>query len=409
MALTTTVEISRQSLQESAVPQATITRVNHLASYSWIEAPIPTISVPGIPPRWSPPGRSRQLPKDSGLIYIAQNAARHPDSPLEPLFRALYTANPSFDISPIDVVTDRNNIRKLLSFVDPSTSQNGLDPFVINVEVTKNTVIFCRTETAATDFIGPHKFRGFGHEFEKAYTTCEISDSTGHHRIVSYRFGGLRFIVRHEVDGYVDSRRGSSSSSKGPGTESLSSLLGSLSLSNAKSTPKGTTPAGSKMVIRQEGRKVPLRSTLEIKTRAAHKPLDISGVAPQLWASQTPMLVRAYHKDGTFTAPKVEDVTAEIKEWEQEKQVSLKKLASLMKKILSVVREYGGSAVIKYDITIDRLVVKKVEGKQMLPKELYSKWDNKHKSEATSAGYRDVKPGHRGGAVEINADEAEQD
>jgi hypothetical protein len=37
----------------------------------------------------------------------------NPDSPLEPLFRSLYIEHPSFDINSIDIVTDRNNIRKL--------------------------------------------------------------------------------------------------------------------------------------------------------------------------------------------------------------------------------------------------------------------------------------------------------
>jgi hypothetical protein len=81
-------------------------------------------------------------------VYIAQNAARHPDSPIEPLFRAVYITNPTFDIRPIDVVTDRNNVRKLLSFINPFSLQDGLQTFTIHIEVTKNTAIFCRKETA---------------------------------------------------------------------------------------------------------------------------------------------------------------------------------------------------------------------------------------------------------------------
>ncbi len=101
MASTILAEISRLDLLYLSTPP--------LASY-WIEAPTPTIAVPGSPPLWSAPRAPRQLKKASGLIYIAQNAARHPDSPLESLSRALYIANPSFDIRSIDVVTDRNNM-----------------------------------------------------------------------------------------------------------------------------------------------------------------------------------------------------------------------------------------------------------------------------------------------------------
>jgi hypothetical protein len=70
------------------------------------------------------------------------------------------TTHPSFDIRWTDVVTDRNNIRKLLSFVDPSSTRNGLEAFTINIEITKNTVIFCRDEAKTIEYIGPQEFRG---------------------------------------------------------------------------------------------------------------------------------------------------------------------------------------------------------------------------------------------------------
>ncbi|OCL08309.1 hypothetical protein AOQ84DRAFT_407104 [Glonium stellatum] len=366
MASTTVSEISRLDLQELETPPlASITDVKLLSSYNWIEAPkaTPTIA-------------------DSGLIYIAQNAARHPESPLEPLFRALYITHPSFDISSTDVVTDRNNIRKLLSFIDPSSTRNGVEAFAMNIEITKNTAIFCRDEAKTMEYIGPQEFRGFGHEFEKAYTITQIDGSTGHHRIISYRFSDLNFIVRHETDGYVDTdTRTSSSTAKNHIPDGLSSMLGALSLSPASNHP-GVTPTGSKLIIREEGQVVPLESTLEIKTRVFHKSLEIQEVAPQLWVSQTPKLVRAYHRNGTFQIPEVEDVAAEIKTWEERKQNDLRKLAALIRKIISLVKECGGNAVLKYNVEGDKLVVCKVERKEMLPNDLYSKWDDRNNLEA---------------------------
>lgn len=156
MAPTSIAEISRpdlESLETVAAAAASITDVKHLSSYNWIEASTPTIAVPGSPPLWSPPTKGPQkLAKDSGLIYIAQNAVRHPESPLKPLFRALYMSDPSFDMRSVDLVTDRNNIRKLLSFVNPGLSRGGLEPFTIDVEVLDNsnnnkTAVFCRAET----------------------------------------------------------------------------------------------------------------------------------------------------------------------------------------------------------------------------------------------------------------------
>lgn len=391
-------EITRRDLQELEIPaSATITDVKHLSSYNWIEAPsnTPTIAVPGIPALWSPPTASQRLKKDSGLIYIAQNAARHPGSPLEPLFRALYITNPSFDIGSIDVVTDRNNIRKLLSFIDPSSTRNGLEAFTMNIEVTKNTALFCRDEAKTTEYIEPHEFRGFGHEFEKAYTVNQVNGSTGHHRIISYRFSDLTFVVRYEADGYIDEIMRASPSQARHGTQGdISSILGALSLSpNDKSS--GIPLAGSKMKIEKEGKVVPLELILEIKTRVSHRPLEIQEISTQLWVSQTPKLVRAYHQKGTFQRPEVEDVTDIIKGWEERKQDELRILAALIQKIIIAVKEVGGNFTLNYDVDGDKLVINKVERQEMLPKDLYSKWNNVDHSETENDSQKDDKQGLR--------------
>lgn len=364
------VKISRLGLGSSVPAEAIITDVKHLASYNWIEASTPTIVVPGSPAQWSPPQGNRRVKKDSGLVYIAQNAARHPDSPLEPLFRSLYIENPSFDISSIDVVTDRNNIRKLLSFINRTLSKDGLDPFTIQVETTGRTAIFCRDETATHEVIGPDKFRGFGHEFEKAYTTPQINSSTGHHRIISYRLGGLSLLVRHETDGCVSDLKPGVKNHEST-RDNLANDLKSLSLS---SDTMNETSVQSKLTIKREGQVIPRESTLEIKTRVSHRPLELSEAAPQLWVSQTPKLVRAYHKHGKFSTPKVEDITAAVKQWEQSHKDDIKKLVALINRILWVARNWDGGCTIRYNPAEDKLEIKKIRRKKMLPDDLYSHW-----------------------------------
>jgi hypothetical protein len=66
-------EITRQEVEDLPTPSSrapSITNVKHLSSYNWIEAPTPTIAVPGSPALWSPPRAPRQLQKDSGFVYI---------------------------------------------------------------------------------------------------------------------------------------------------------------------------------------------------------------------------------------------------------------------------------------------------------------------------------------------------
>ncbi|KAL8720312.1 MAG: hypothetical protein Q9225_002799 [Loekoesia sp. 1 TL-2023] len=259
MASTTLAKSSRLDLSDlSTPPLASITDLKHLSSYNWIEAFTPTIAVPGSPPLWSAPGAPRQLKKDS-----------------------CSSTSPKMQLA--------------------------------TRTVTKNTAIFSREETAIHEYIGPGEFRGYGHEFEKVYTTSQISGSTGHPRIISYRFGDLNFIVSHETDGYVDlGTRIPSSNGKDPESDSLSRMLGDWSLSPINGPPV-TAPTGSKLTIKKEGQVISPESTFEIKKGVSHKPLEFQEVAPQLWVSQTFKLVLAYHYKGTFQRPEVEDVATPIK------------------------------------------------------------------------------------------------
>lgn len=373
-------EISRENLANFEATAASISDVKHLSSYNWLQASAPTIAVPGSSSLWSPPQASRKVAKDSGLIYIAQNAARHPESPLEPLFRALYISNPSFDIRSVHVVTDRNNVRKLLSFINPALSKDGVEPFTIDIEIKEGTAIFCRAETETFRFVGPHEFIGFGHKFEKAFTTSHIDNSTGHHRIISYMFGGLNFILRYETDRYVARLMKAPIKDARLDNDNLSNMLETLTL-NPPGSPVYAASGGSKLMIKEEGQVVPIQSTLEIKTRVFHKPINIQEVLPQMWVSQTPNLVRAYHQNGWFEQPKVEDISSEIRKWEEDHQSDLKKLAALMKKIIKMVKESGGDAVVKYDNQSDKLVIWGADQKKMLPDNLYTRWDKKNSGE----------------------------
>ncbi|KAJ5111460.1 hypothetical protein N7532_001995 [Penicillium argentinense] len=350
-----------------------ITNVEHLSSYNWIESSSPTIAVPGCPPLWSPPKAAKKVTKDSGLIYIAQNAFRLPESPLEPLFRSLYTERPSYDIHEVDVITDRNNVRKLLSYINPNLSRNGPEPFTIEIEVKDNTAIFCRAETETHTFIGPLDFRGYGHQFEKAFTTAQVSGSTGHHRIISYNLGDLKLMLRYETDAYVEVA--SKLQPRSSGNEDILNMMENLSLSRSENYSRRATE--SKLAIQEKGKRIPIDLTLEIKTRVFHKPIDIQEVLPQLWVSQTPNLVRAYHKSGTFEPPEVEDVTCDIHRWEQDHAHDIWSLVVLIKEIIRVVRENDGNAIIKYDGRSDSLAVSKREGSRMLPVDLYSKFGDK--------------------------------
>lgn len=229
-------------------------------------------------------------------------------------------------------MTDRNNIRKLLSFINSYLSKNGREPFTIKVEVVENIAIFCRSEAEVARFVGPHEFVGYCHEFEKAYTSDQIVSSTGHHRIISYQFSDLKLVVRYEAGGYIDDVSSSANAKKTDGDDDLTSLIYKLSLGPSASSTASPASAKSKLMIKKEGKVVPIKSTLEIKTRTVYKPIDVQEVLPQLWVSQTPKLVRAYHRQGSFAVPQVEDVALDIKRWEENHQAGLKKFGHIDQK-----------------------------------------------------------------------------
>ncbi|KAH8199452.1 hypothetical protein TruAng_006390 [Truncatella angustata] len=326
-----------------AIPsgRVSIDNVKHLASYNWLEEPSPTIVVPGSPNLWLAPEGLRGVKKDSGHIYINQNAARHSDSPLEPLFQALNTTMPSYNIFSADVVTDRNNLRKLFEFAGRDKPAHELEPFTMEVEVLGNTAI------------------------------------------ISYNLGGLNFIIRHELQGFVDDDLISSvPDSLVKQTDQLPRKMDCLSIADRHSFTSTPIP----LTVQELGRNVPIEQTLAIKTRGLHRDLTINELAPQLWISQTPKLVRAYHEKGTFRPTHPEDISKQIKEWENNSQERLNIFITLIRKILEAVKRIGGRATVKYDIQHDELDISELSTLSLLPEDIRSKWKN------PPSGMSNVKP-----------------
>lgn len=118
-----------------------------IASYNWTNERRPTIIVPGIhffalmnypslsltplilfyghlilhlgcPPIWQNKPTPFKVPRDSGRSFADQNRFRMPLYPLLPAFVAIEHMQPSFDYAALDIVTDRNNLRKLLRWIE---------------------------------------------------------------------------------------------------------------------------------------------------------------------------------------------------------------------------------------------------------------------------------------------------
>ncbi|KAG8745968.1 hypothetical protein FRC10_006531 [Ceratobasidium sp. 414] len=316
-----------------------ITNVVTLGSYNWVEHPMPVIIVPGYPPVWEEPNLPLQLNPDSGPAFIDQNAARSPNSPLEPMIRAISVAQGTLksDISlsseAIDIVTDRNNLRKLMRFICANGPNRGPRwhrnrEFRIDAQLAQNnkTLVLTRYDERAVD--NSTHFRGYGHNFEAAATsehsslvaanytsTASRLKATSYHRIIRYDFLGLRFMVRFEVDAMTnESLHPTEDSELQSRTDILAEVPAHTSPSEPRTTPRGAAfrvPDKQVEIVSVEGSElrhaihgvlVPQSSLVELKTLKNKLSVTWSDVYPQLFLSQTPTAKVAKHANGIVGA-----------------------------------------------------------------------------------------------------------
>lgn len=102
-------------------------------------------------------------------------------SPLTPMFAAIVDLGQTTRLRNIDLVTDRNSLRKLYRWATGVADRD----FRIDVELVGNTCLFTRREEADIEFIDT--FRGYGQEYKDVATMLSkgSENATGHHRIIA--------------------------------------------------------------------------------------------------------------------------------------------------------------------------------------------------------------------------------
>ncbi|EER07770.1 conserved hypothetical protein [Perkinsus marinus ATCC 50983] len=128
-------------------------------------------------------------------------------NPMESVFHAVAICDPEFDWSSVDLVTDRNNLRKLLKLVDPVQSKpffpGAEEGFAILADVPagKRPVVF----TAHREGLERIN-RGFGASFEEHVTVAPKGTASfeEYHRLVLLTIDRLRILVRTEVDAVLN-------------------------------------------------------------------------------------------------------------------------------------------------------------------------------------------------------------
>ncbi|RMZ75524.1 hypothetical protein DV738_g5417, partial [Chaetothyriales sp. CBS 135597] len=286
--------IEREDISELGYGSS-ITDCSYVASYNWLDVEDPVVVIPGKPPAWKPPATNRRLEPDSEDYYRDPNAARYPPYPMEAAIRAVLKQEPDFPTQDVDIVTCASSLGNLSRFV------RGIEKgFRIILARVGTTVFLLRKENTPTELIPD--VRGYGHNFPKEYTTWE-KDSPSKDKA---------------ANDWIDSFSGPSI---------------------RHSKPSGKGP----IKIKEGGHPVPQDKIFDLKTRRAldfhtgqPRDIDVSELIPRLWISQIPTMVVAYHQQGLFEDIRIQNMSTHIQSWETENADNLRRLASLLHRLVGL-------------------------------------------------------------------------
>lgn len=275
---------------------------------------------------------------------------------------------PHYDLQAVDIVGCGSTIGNLLRFAGSESKT-----FRFGVDVIEDTVFFVRKESSPTEFITD--LRGYGHTFPEAYTTwdSEVRNSCSHQRIIQYEFGGLKFLVRTETDGYVKEADAKAPSTVANSTSqsSLDDVLGTMAVSSNE------VAHDQQLQLKTQGMRVRQDQIFDIKTRASYKPFNMNEILPRLWVNQTPKFLIAYHQSGLFDNPEVKDIKQEVIRWENANSVLLARFHALVKRIVDVVRDSDEQQCeISWDGQGPLCITKRNgDGRRALPSDLLHLWE----------------------------------
>ncbi|CAO2652933.1 Nn.00g023440.m01.CDS01 [Neocucurbitaria sp. VM-36] len=354
------------SLQSDDIKVSSELGFETLCSYNW-QIDGNAILVPGGPPKWVPPPLPIVLPEDDGRQFKNCNALRVPKYPFEPAFQAMSIMNPNIPLDEVDLIVNRNSLRKLLDFA----SGKRQDPFCMGLHMVKDTLFITRKEKHARMMIHGAANSGYGHNFEEAFTRPEngLDRSSSHHRVIRYRFGNLDCVVRFEVDAYLEHADEPSPGSTIP--QSIDSMTAAMQQLAVHESPLDTGSGRSTPVI-PKGIYIDSSQLAETKARKLER---LNKAIPQLWFGRTPYLLVGKHDKGVFHSTTCTHAGAQFAKWEESNQEKLRKLANLLVELKRTVQgTVEGAAVLVCEPKGAPLRLFTVRNKQdVLPKEIIMK------------------------------------
>jgi hypothetical protein len=377
-----------------------ISDVEYVASYNWLERPTPTIMVPGIPPVWQLPEEPPRLTPDSKkrIHFIDENADRNPSSPLEPLIRAVQTTYPDFDYDNLDVVADRWPIRQLLQF-----AAGKPEHFQFGLEIVGNIAFFTRIHERTRNIIPSGMFKGYHRTFERLYTKMPRSaqDSTSHHRIIRYRLGAFRCLVRTSFDAYLQEEVPGRKKPDNRHIKDQADLVNFMSSVSPMPKPPSTedTPEIPELKVIPGGKEIDHAALLQLSTQSisAKRPKNVQVKFPDLWLSQTPNYVVAIYENAgervsrlgrklppfaKFKDVRVKHVKEDVQKWERDNQTTLRKFVTVLNQILEKARALKTPCIVRGSSAEETITISRVLANSRrfggLPEDFHAKLSTKN-------------------------------
>ncbi|KAH9826297.1 geranylgeranyl pyrophosphate synthetase [Teratosphaeria destructans] len=197
----------------------------------------------------------------------------------------------------------------------------------VYAEVLDGRVVITRTSKQTHGLIQANEYEGYRKGFEEHHLTTQVDvrGSSSHHRIVSYKLGGIPILLRYAADACLSPRR-------------ISIIT-------------GTETSFDKLKVIKRGNVVPHCHTAEISTRSYKTGMDDydEQKTPSLWLAQTPTFILAISvstrysetvtgRRSTFSIQntKIRDSAADVRKWEQDHSGDIAKLVDVLKDLLTL-------------------------------------------------------------------------
>jgi hypothetical protein len=265
------------------------------------------------------------------------------------------------------------------------------DAFEFGLERIGSTVSFTRKEPRTQIEMTKDEPLAFQEAFTYEYTDPSVAaaNSSSHHRVISYNLGGLQILISSSVDACIENKH-MVIHTEHPETWTLDGHpISSSDLPLRTSRRKSTGHRTDGLTVINGGRRLPNSAMLDWRLYESFSKTSTSltGKLANLWLAQVYNHVTAEYEllaKSTQTVAFVKtvdfwDVHQQVREWEQDNQLDLRRLVILLERILCTARSINHPLILRRkeraaDLEVWR--IKQGEDYPAIPDDLRDKWSD---------------------------------